>query len=119
MKKSLLPMFFLCCVSFLFAAAASATPTQFHDNPPPQCPYASVDLCFSWGGDGTGGWPYTDPSSCTGGQCLVCALDNGGYREYCLSITMSASCSCEIYKPEGSGPNITACRETGQCTYRH
>jgi hypothetical protein len=104
--------------SLSFAASVFAVPAPFQNDPPPQCPYANVDQCMQWYGDGTG-WPGTDPSSCSGGQCLVCALDNTGYREYCLYITMSASCTCTIYKPEGSGPNITACQETGQCTYRH
>lgn len=118
MKKHLMVTLLACCTSLLFAAAASAGPTQLYNDPPPQCPYASVDQCMSWTGDGTG-WPYTDPSSCKGGQCLVCALDSTGYREFCGYITMSASCSCTIYKPDGSGPNITACSESGQCTYVH
>jgi hypothetical protein len=120
MKRSLFGIPFLATVllSLTAAVSAHAVPAPFQRPEPPQCPYSTPDACMAWTGDGTG-WPGADPSACNSGQCLVCALDSTGYREFCGLVNMSASCTCTIYKPEGSGPNITACNESGQCTYRH
>ena len=89
--------------------SAYAAPTPFYNDPPPQCPYASVDLCFHWTGDGTGTQPQADTCRASGGaRCAVCGTDPATGRQRCGNVTMDASCSCDS----------ATCQESGQCTYQ-
>jgi len=116
MRYNLLRLTFAITVT-LSAYPALAISGPYQNDLPPDCPFNNVDMCMFWSGDGTG-TPPSD-SACTNNRCLVCALDESRNREFCGWVTMTASCTCTIYKPEGSGPNITACTEGGQCNYVH
>lgn len=88
--------------------SAYAGPTQLYNDPPPQCPYASVDMCMWWTGDGTGTSPQADTCTASGGaRCAICATDATTGAPRCGNITMDASCKCDS----------NGCVETGKCTY--
>lgn len=113
--RQLSVVLFIVLSSYL-ATPASAIIGPFQNDVPEQCPFWDPDVCMFWSGDGTGA-PSSDNTCRSSSHCLACALDEARNREFCGYITMSASCECTIYKPEGSAANITACSEGGQCTF--
>jgi hypothetical protein len=125
----LLPLVFV--VSVISTTSLSAGQIGYKDPASEPCTSWSADTCFhagDWWYDsyaGTSGGGYTHILDCgLTESCKACGLGGPyGLRPECVTVKLSASCSCAIDSSliSASGtplPGFTACSSEGSCTYR-
>jgi hypothetical protein len=119
-RRFLLLVCLTTCCLLVAGSAAAQTKSPRNQIGGVGCPYDTMDQCFTMGD-----WWYGGPDG-NGGFGLSCSISGGCWtcmpnvfgKQICAYGVSSGGCNCSDVQRAGSGPGITDCTPTGQCTQR-